>query len=141
MLKRLLPIALLIVGVAGLFVLIKSRPQPEAVEVQEKTWIVQAMPAKPQSLSPTLTLYARVESPRTATLRAAVNADVVAVPAREGHDAAADELLVKLDPRDAHWQVAQREADIAELRAELDNENRRVANDRSALKHELELAR
>jgi multidrug resistance efflux pump len=139
--RRLLPIALLLVGIAALGVLIKSRPEPKAAEVQEKVWIVQVAGAKPQSLGPTLTLYARVESPRTATLRAAVNADVVEVKAREGHDAAKGEMLVELDPRDARWQLTQREADVAELRAELDNESRRVANDRKALKHEMELAR
>lgn len=120
--------------------LVSSRPKPPAVEIQEKVWIVAVMSARPQRLNPSLTLYARVESPRSATLRAAINADVIEVPAREGDNATAGDLLVKLDPSDVQWQLAQREADVAELRAEIDNEDLRVATDRAALRHESTLA-
>jgi multidrug resistance efflux pump len=140
MLRRLLPIALLLAGAAATAVLVSSRPKPQALEVQEKEWIVATMSAQPQRLSPTLTLYAQVESPRSATLRAAVNAEVVEVIAREGDDAKSGTLLVKLDPSDAQWQVALREADVAELRAELGSEELRVATDRAALQHEVTLA-
>lgn len=144
MFRRLLPIALLLAGIAAVVLLVSSRPKPQAVEVQEKEWIVAVMSAQPQRLNPSLTLYARVESPRSATLRAAISADVVEVPAREGDNARAGDLLVKLDADDVQWQLSQREADVAELRAELGNEDLRVAADRAALKHEstlTELAR
>ena len=139
MLRRLLPIALLLAGIVALVLLVISRPKPVAIEIQEKVWLVAVMSARPQRLQPTLTLYARVESPRAATLRAAISADVVEVPAREGDDAKSGDLLVKLDPNDAQWHLSQREADVAELRAELGNEDLRVATDRAALKHELTL--
>ena len=140
MVKRLLPIILLFAGIAAAAVLLISRPTPQAIDVQEKVWIVSAMPAKPQSIKPTLTLYARVQSPRSATLRAAIVADIAAVLVREGDNAAHDEVLINLDPHDARLQLAQREADTQELRAELDNEQLRVDSDRAALKHESELA-
>lgn len=140
-LKRLLPIALLLAGTAAVAALINSKPKPEAIEVQEKVWNVAVITAKPQRLNPTVTLYARTESPRAATLRAAITADVIDVIAREGDDARSTDLLVKLDSNDAQSKLAQREADVAELRAELDTENRRVANDRASLIHESTLAK
>ena len=108
MLKRLLPIALLLAGIAAAAALVISRPKPQAIDVQEKVWIVSVMAAKPQSIQPTLTLYARVQSPRAATLRAAIAADVTAVPASEGDQAARDEVLIDLDPHDMRLQLTQR---------------------------------
>jgi multidrug efflux pump subunit AcrA (membrane-fusion protein) len=140
MLRRLLPIALLLAGIAAAALLFSSRPTPLAVEVQETVWIVALVSAQPQRLSPTLTLYAQVASPRAATLRAAINADVIEVPAREGDPAKFGGLLVKLDPSDAQLQLSQCEADVAELHAEIDNEDRRVATDRAAFIHETTLA-
>lgn len=140
MLRRLLPIVLLLAGGAATALLVKSRPKPVAVEIQEKVWSVAVITAQPQRLSPTLTLYARVESPRAATLRAAISADVVQVKAREGDNANVGDLLVQLDPADMQWQLVQREADVAELRAELVNEDLRLATDRAALNNETKLA-
>jgi multidrug efflux pump subunit AcrA (membrane-fusion protein) len=140
MVKRLLPIILLLAGIAAAVALVISRPKPQAIDVQEKVWIVSTMSAQPQSIEPTLTLYARVQSPRSATRRAAIEADIIAVLVREGDSAARDEVLINLDPHDARLQLAQREADAQEFRAELDNEQLRVDTDRAALKHESELA-
>ncbi|MFT5450465.1 MAG: multidrug efflux pump subunit AcrA (membrane-fusion protein) [Gammaproteobacteria bacterium] len=140
MVKRLLPIILLLAGIAAAAVLVISRPKPPAIDVQEKVWIVSVMSAQPQSIKPTLTLYARVQSPRSATLRAAIVADIDAVLVHDGDNAAHGEVLINLDPHDARLQLAQREADAQELRAELDIEQLRVDTDRAALKHETELA-
>ena len=140
MLRRLLPFVLLLAGSAAIALLISSRPKPVAIEIQEKVWIVATTSAQPQRLHPTLTLFAQVTSPGVATLRAAISADVVAVSAREGDEAKQGVLLVELDASDARLQLAQRESDVAELRAEIDSEDRRVASDRAALKHESTLA-
>ena len=140
MFRRLFPIALLLGAIAAAAILVNSRPKPLAIEVQEKVWTVEVIPALPQQLNPTLTLYARVGSPRTATIRAAIDAEVIEVFAREGDYAASGEILIKLDPSDVQWQLAQREADVDELRAELNSEKLRVATDRAALKHESTLA-
>jgi multidrug efflux pump subunit AcrA (membrane-fusion protein) len=144
MLRRLLPILLLALGAGGLAALALTQPQPQPLEAREKAWIVKVASAEPRTLSPILTLYARVDSPRAATLRAPVTADVLEVPALEGAEAAQGSVLVRLDDRDAQFIVSQREADVAEAEAELARELSRHANDRRALEHEkrlLELAR
>jgi len=144
MLRRLLPILFLALGAGGLAALAITKPAPQPLEVREKVWIVSVAQASPGRLRPTRTLYARVDSPRVATLSAAVTADVQAVPVREGRSVASGDLLVRLDDRDARLVVAQRDADVAEVRAELASELRRHDSDKIALTHEqrlLELAR
>jgi len=143
MLRRAIPVLLLLLGAAGLAALAITRPEPQPIAPQEKEWVVAVHRAAPRRLHPTLTLYARVDSPRAAGLTAALEAEVVEVPAREGRDAVRGEVLVRLDERDARLALAQREADVAELRAELANAQRRHENDRAAMAHEqrlLELA-
>jgi len=133
---RLLPLLFLVLGAGGLATLAITRPTPEPLEAREKVWVVDVMPASPRSLQPTLTLFARVDSPRAASLTAALDADVEQVLAREGMTASVGEVLVRLDDRDARLRLAQREADVAELRAELANEAHRHENNRRSLAHE-----
>ncbi len=139
MFTRLLPLVLLLAGAGGLAALALTRPEPGPLQAREKVWVVAVAPARPQTLSPSLTLFARVDSPRAATLTAAVNADVLEVMALEGREVHSGELLVRLDELDARLSLVQREADVAELKAELDSELRRHENDRAALVHELSL--
>jgi RND family efflux transporter MFP subunit len=110
------PLAILAVGGAVLAALILSRPQPPAPSGGERGWVVEAREVRPGPLSPTLTLYGRLESPRDATLSAAVTADVEAVPAAEGRTVEEGAVVVRLDRRDLAATLAQREADLAEAR-------------------------
>lgn len=144
MIRRVLPVLFLALGAGGLAALAITKPAPQPLEVSEKVWIVSVAQVAPRTLSPTRTLYARVDSPRVATLSAAVTADVREVPAREGRPVGQGDLLVRLDDRDARLVLAQREADVAEVRADLASELRRHESDRVALTHErrlLDLAR
>lgn len=136
LLRRTIPLLLLALGVAGFMLLVATRPEPAALQVDERIWRVTAETVSPTSRVPVLTLYGHVESPRAATLRAAVEADVVDVPVEEGQGVVAGELLVRLDDRVLQLQMQQREAELAEIRAQIDSELRRNAYDRDALQHE-----
>jgi len=137
--RVIVPILLLAIGAAGLISLARSRPQPEPLQVEEKIWPVAVQPVRRRSLSPTLTLYARVDSPRVSTLTAAVTADVVEVEALEGGSAKAGELLVRLDDRDTRLAITQRESELHEIEAELVREDVNHANDQRALTLEKKL--
>jgi RND family efflux transporter MFP subunit len=144
MLRRLLPVLFLALGAGGLAALAITRPEPRPLEIREKVWVVSVAEVAPRTLRPTRTLYARVDSPRAATLSTAITADVREVPVREGRRVARDDLLVELDDRETRLVLAQRDADVAEVRADLANELSRHETDRLALEHEqrlLELAR
>ena len=94
---------------------------------------------EPAERVPNVLLYGRVGSPRLASLSAAVAADVLEVAALEGQRVAEGDLLVRLDGRDAALERMQREADIAEIRAQIESERQRYERDRQSLANEREL--
>ena len=134
-----LPILVLLAGAGGFAALRASKPQARPVEVTEKIWNVTVQPAVAQRLSPSLTLYARVDSNRVSTLSAALSADVLAVQALEGARVEQGELLVELDDREARLTLAQRQASLDEIRPELVNEQHRYETNRRQLVHEQQL--
>ena len=142
--RRFLPILILAVGVGGLVALVNSKPQREALQAREKAWVIDVLTIEPATLTPQLSLYGRVQSPRTANMSSAVTADVRAVEVLEGQYVKAGESMVLLDDREAELLRAQRAAEVAEIRAQIDNERQRHQNDRKALAREemlLELSR
>lgn len=136
LLRRLLPFLILAAGVAGFLILRATGPQSPPMEVGERVWRVNAETVTPGTLAPSLSLYGHVSTPRTANLRAAIEADVLETPAEEGRRVAQGEVLVRLDDREAALLVTQREADLADVRAQISAERLRNARDREALKHD-----
>ncbi len=144
-LRRLaLPVLILAAAGAAFVILRGSRPALPPVEPQEPVLQVSVVEVNPGPGVPSLLLYATVEAPHTAELRAAVAADVLAVPAEEGRAVGPGEELVVLDERDIRLALRQREAELAEVRAMMESEEARHAADIEALERErtlLELAR
>ena len=142
--RRFLPIIILLIGAGGLVALVNSKPQREAIEGRERAWIVETVSAEPGTITPQLSLYGRVRSPRTANMSAAVSADVQSVEVLEGQYVERDEIMVVLDNREAELLRAQRAAEVDDIRAQIENERQRHENDIRALEHEemlLELSR
>ncbi|MCG5500460.1 efflux RND transporter periplasmic adaptor subunit [Ectothiorhodospira lacustris] len=141
--KRFLPLILLAIGIGGFVLLLITRPTEPPRQVAERVWRVTAEEVTPRSLSPQVDLYGHVGSPRVAGLRAAVEADVAQVSAEEGRRVVAGDTLVILDDRELVLLVQQRQADLDDLRAQLQVLERSHARDREALTRErtlLELA-
>ncbi len=125
------------IGVAVILVL--SRPDTPQRPRPERSWAVELQDAKRQTLRPTLSLYGRVESLQDAELSAAVEAEVIEVLVQEGSTATAEEVLLVLDGRDAELELMQREADVADSRAQLQLAERRLTRNREVLTSEQEL--
>jgi len=124
----------------GIFAILKlSGPVQQPVESRERVWRVDTLMAQPAQLSPTLTLYGRVETPEL--LRAAAPADgrVAAVEVREGQRIEPGRLLLSMDPRDFVPRVQQAQADVDDLQAQLKRERLQHAANQDALAHEREL--
>ena len=130
----LVALAILLTGIVGL------APTPDKKEVLETAWPVTTMPAKAQRLSPELSLYGRVESPRQSSLTAAVTAFVEDVAVLEGTWVNAGQTLIQLDPIDASLQVERRQADEIEARANLETLKLKVAENQRILIHEKNLS-
>jgi multidrug resistance efflux pump len=142
--KRLLPVLILTLGIAGFLVLKATRPVPPPAEPRERIWQVEALTITPTRHVPHLTLYGRVEAPGLFHAAAPSAARVEKVHVQDGQSVRAGNLLLTLDPRDFEPRLRQAEADVAELVAQRDAELNRAASDRKALENEkalLELAR
>ena len=116
--------------------LVTSKPERVTLAAQERAWPVAVVEIRPETVTPQLVLFARVESPRTAHLSAAVTADVRSVDVLEGEGAGPDHRLLELDDRDIRLVLAQRDAEVAGLEADLEREDLRHQSDLVALEHE-----
>jgi len=138
-LKKYLP--LIVIGCAILlfllFLVTKSHTKP--APVAERTWSVAAKKITPQTLTPNLVLFGKVESEENTTLKAAITADVIATPIDEGNSVYEKQTLVQLDPRDAQLTTQQRQAEIQRLNALIASEKTRHAIDLQSLESEQRL--
>lgn len=132
----LLSLFVLGVSIVGFIVMIKTKPIAPPLKPQERVWNVRVSEVKLQRLPPQVLLYARIESPTHATLVAALNADVIALNTREGEIVQSEQVLVTLDRRDMDLLLKQREAELREIEARIDSENRKYAMDEKSLPHE-----
>lgn len=137
----LLPVLILGIGYGGYFYLSATKPKGESIQVTEPSWLVAALPVAPTTRSPTVNLYGRIESPRTATLRApnfslAANVEVYELVVREGEQVSKGERLIRLENHESQLNVKQRAADIAEIKAQIKLEKQDHASNLLAIKHE-----
>lgn len=140
MLKRLfLPLVVIAIAIFVFVLLKQSNPERQLSNKPEKVWRVNTTPVDIQTISPEITLYGRVESPRKSTLKSALIADVIAAEILEGSFVKAGDLLIQLDDTDVQLLLAQRQADLAEIQASIDSENKRFSRDHGLLKQETEL--
>ena len=141
--KLILPIVFLLAGI-GVFVALKmTRAQQPPAEIKERVWRVDVQRVVPATLSPTLTLYGKVESPRVLKAAAPQEAVVRDVLVKEGDAVSRGQLLLQLDDRDFLPRLDQARAEVAQLEAEIASERERHRSDLEALEQErriLELA-
>ncbi len=93
----------------------------------------------PRTLTPTLTLYGQVETPKRLKAAAPAASIVSDVLVKEGDRVTEHQLLVRLDERDFLPRLRQARAEVEELRALIASEDNRYQSDQRALRHEEEL--
>jgi RND family efflux transporter MFP subunit len=135
-LRILLPVIVVALGVAGFALLKSNAPVDPPLEPSARVWSVTAVSVEYKHLSPTLRLYGRVESPRETRLRSAVPADVMELTALSGRVVSKGELLLRLDDHDLKLILRQRNAEVADIKAQIESEKKRHGSDLTALKHE-----
>jgi multidrug efflux pump subunit AcrA (membrane-fusion protein) len=127
--RRLLPIVILGCAIAGFMLLKATRPLAPELEIRERVWRIEALPASAVSTQPTLVLYGRIEAPDQLRAAAPVSGRVLQVNVRDGDRVAAGAVLAQLDPRDLQPRVAQARADV-------EREQIRHSGDRKAIAQE-----
>jgi multidrug efflux pump subunit AcrA (membrane-fusion protein) len=137
--RILLPILIIVIAAAGYYGMMLSKQEKPKVQKPEKIWQVHTVPVIFQNISPEITLYGRVETPRKARLKAAIVADVKEASVLEGTVVEAGQALVILDDTDLQIVLSQRRAELAEIDALISSEKIRVKRDKSLLNNEMVL--
>ncbi|MBZ0328771.1 HlyD family efflux transporter periplasmic adaptor subunit [Halomonas sp. ANAO-440] len=139
MIKRLLPVLILAIGVAGFLALRLTRPEPVEAVAQERSWRVESMVVSYGEHVPVLPLFGEVVSQGRVSLVAPLAARVAERPVQEGQRVAAGTLLVALDEADTLPPLRQAEAEVADLAAQIANERIRHDNDSHSLARERDI--
>lgn len=136
MFRKLLPLLIVAVGVAGFLLLKVTRPEPAEVAVNERSWPVQVQEVHPATATPVLPLFGEVVAPDLQTVTATLPGRIDRLPVREGVRVAEGDLLVSLDAADVAPVLAQAKAQVADLEAQIQSERVRYRNDRQSLESE-----
>ncbi|QSP95755.1 HlyD family efflux transporter periplasmic adaptor subunit [Marinobacter salinisoli] len=134
--KRFLPLIILAIGIAGYVLLRMTRPEPAEVAATERSWRVTVQAVEPATHTPVLPLYGEVVAPESITVTAALEGRIEARPVVDGQRVQAGELLIALADADIQPKVAQAEAQVADLQAQLKSEEVRYQTDLKAVKSE-----
>ncbi len=137
--RRLLAVIFIVFGLLVFALLVLSRPPQAPLSIAERSWRVSVQEVQLQTLAPQLILYGTLQSPQRATLSASIAADVLAVPAKEGMSVKQGDTLLLLDEREVRWQLSIREAELADIQAQIAAEQRRFTSEQTALRHEQNL--
>jgi RND family efflux transporter MFP subunit len=127
------------IAIATFLAMMNSKVEKPTREKPEKVWQVNVIPVSLQTISPEITIYGRVETPRKATLKSAIVADVVDASVLEGAIVNEGQTLVTLDDTDLKILVSQRKADLAEIDALMSSETMRFKRDQGLLNNEKQL--
>lgn len=119
-LKWILPLLIILLAGATVAYFIKTKPQASAKPVTEKRWGVNVQAVSFNDAQPEIELYGKVEAPQHTRLSASINADVLAVAAKEGASVQQGDPLVTLDTRELDLLIQQREADLSNVAARVD---------------------
>lgn len=140
--KILLPLVIIAMGVGFAGYLRATRPPVERNPVNERVWIVSAMPVTLSNVQPMLRLYGEIVAGRKVDLRPLVAGRIVAVGPKfaAGGIVRAGDLLVQIDPFDYKSAIDERTAQLNEAKARLEEylselvaEKRQMPGDKSTL--------
>ena len=142
--KILLPLVVIGIGVMVFMYLKSTRPEAEPVSVEPNLPTVKARLAEVGSISPTLTLYGWVETPKATKISAAIAGELIEVAIKQGIRVEEGEILARIDDEDARLALLQKEAELEEIEAQIESDAVKFEYDQLALEREkklLQLAR
>lgn len=140
MIKRLLPPLLVVALAIVIFsTLISTRPQAPTQDRLPQAVLVDTQQIDFADLSPTLTLYGRLEAPQMANLRAAVTADVLEVHVFDGQLVEQGDVLIELDHQEAQLALDQAAAELALIDAQIAAEQSQLKRNEALLSTQQQL--
>ena len=136
---KLVIIAVVIMLLAAAGWLFTHRPTPPKAPPPDTRPQIRVMTAQPASLPVALRTLGKVAGSAETQLKARVSGTVTAVHVQAGEDVQQGTLLAEIDARDARVALTQREADVAEIRALIAEEQTRHNANLAALEEEKRL--
>ena len=117
--KFLLPMLVLLLAGGVYYSLVASKTQRESPVLSEKVWQVEIIEVSQQTLSPTVTLYGRIESPEQLKAAAPGGGNVDRVYVRNGARVNKGDALVTMDRRDFNVALLQARADVRDIDSQI----------------------
>jgi multidrug efflux pump subunit AcrA (membrane-fusion protein) len=114
----LIPVLIVLIAVVLFVYFAKTKPVQPPVQVQEKVWMVETIPAIFESLSPVQTLYGQVESFSMVSAAAPVSGVIERVWVKEGQSVQAGDALINMSASDLEVPLQQAKADVADATAQ-----------------------
>jgi len=137
--KLLLPMLILLLSGVAYYSLVASKSERELPVLTEKVWQIEVIEAHRQSLSPSLTLYGRIESPELLKAAAPGDGIIERVFVRNGASVKRGDPLVTLDRRDFAAALLQAQADLRDIEGQIGELDIHHRSNQSALQTEIEL--
>ena len=110
-------------------IIVKSKPEPQQTEVRESVFAVRTVTAQITAARPSVLLVGEVEARDYTTLTAPVEAEVLAIAAREGEQVAKNARLLRLDLREQQLAAKSQRAAVENVRLQLSALQRNRAAD------------
>ena len=121
--RRFAGFVILAIALVLALLVVATGPTAEPREQVERSWPVTTFSAEPQTLSPTLLSFGRVEAQQTASLNTTITARVDSVFAREGDWVRKGDLLLALDPSESQFAESAARAATAKRALKVSNSN------------------
>ncbi|HED12149.1 MAG TPA: HlyD family efflux transporter periplasmic adaptor subunit [Gammaproteobacteria bacterium] len=118
-LRVIIPLALLAAAAAGFLYFKKTKAPRSPASVVERIWNVTTKLVRLGKNTPELSLLGEVMSDRVAYLKSTVEGDIRAVEVVSGQRVTAQQVLIRIDDVRFRLTREQRQADVAELRAQI----------------------
>ena len=141
--KFILPLLVLLIASVLYYSLVSSKSEREKPTLTEKVWQIEVITAQQQALSPSVTLYGRIESPEQLKAAAPGGGIIEQVFVRNGARVKQGQPLVTMDRRDFAASLLQAEADLRDIDNQITELKIRHQSNLASLKTErnlLELA-
>ncbi len=137
--KLVLPMLVLLVAGGIYYSLVASKTQRESPALSEKIWQIEIIEVRQQTLSPTVTLYGRIESPEQLKAAAPGGGIVDRVYVRNGARVSKGAPLVTMDKRDFSVALQQARADVRDIDSQIAELEIRNRSNRASLQTERDL--
>ena len=137
--KFILPLLVLLLSGGLYYSLVSSKTERDKPALTEKVWQIDVIRAEQQTLSPSVTLYGRIESPEQLKAAAPGGGIVESVSVRNGARVIEGQSLLRMDRRDFEASLLQAEADLRDIDNQIVELKIRHQSNRSSLATEREL--